>query len=225
MDGGSFLARHGEEVFNTFLLAFPDGNVVRHNMDDPTNWETCYFRGGTDDGILPTPIAPVGPALCWEFIRSRTAKRLRKKVKMVSGGSCWWTLPDDADPASPRWAVNPKMLQDAPVRMARMPGVPVIHASHSGRFAGIFGPELSNVAYNPMFPGEAMIVDANGRVPARRTKEEGEGVVMAEVRISRKNLPPAKPFRNDSGFPGNCRKTGRSPGHAGSNAARITRSG
>lgn len=183
--GGSFLAKHRHDVFNTFVLVFPDGMVAQHNKDFPTYWENCYYKKGNDDGVLSTPIGSVGSVLCWEFIRSKTAKRLHNKVKLVVGGSCWWTLPDDADADSPRRAMNLKMLQQAPVRMARMLGVPVIHASHAGKFEGFFSPELADVPYNSAYLGEAMIVDASGQVLARRAQEAGEGVVMAEVTVSK----------------------------------------
>ena len=108
---------------------------------------------------------------------------------MVVGGSCWWTLPEDSDTNSPRWAANLKMIQDAPIRMARMLGVPVIHGSHAGDFEGFFSPELPDVPYNSSYLGETMIVDAQGRVLASRSKDQGEGVVLAEVQISAKAVP------------------------------------
>jgi len=181
--GGSFLAAHKQQVFNTFVLMFPDGSHVTHNKDLPTYWENCYYQRGQDDGVMKTPQGPVGAILCWEFIRSKTARRLHNKVRLVVGGSCWWTLPDDADPGSRRWADNLKMLQEAPPRMARMLGVPVIHGSHAGRFEGYFSPELPDVAYNSSYLGEAMIVDARGKVLARRSQQQGEGIVMATVDI------------------------------------------
>lgn len=187
--GGSFLAKRGQQVFNTFVLVSPDGSVVTHDKDSPTYWENCYYRGGADDGVLSTPIGSVGSALCWEFIRSRTARRLANKVKMVVGGSCWWTLPDDADADSPRRAANLKMLQQAPVRMARMLGVPVIHGSHAGKFEGFFSPELADVPYNSAYLGEAMIVDAHGQVLGRRAQDAGEGMATAEVVLSGKPVP------------------------------------
>lgn len=187
--GGSFLARHEQQVFNTFALVFPDGSVVRHNKDYPTYWENCYYKKGSDDGVLSTPIGPVGSVLCWEFIRSKTAKRLANKVRMVVGGSCWWTLPDDADADSPRRAANLKMLQEAPVRMARMLGVPVVHGSHAGKFEGFFSPELADVPYNSAYLGETMIVDAQGRVLARRAQSERAGVVTAELVLHEKPVP------------------------------------
>ena len=179
--GGSFLAERKGQVFNTFVLVFPDGSFVQHDKDQPTYWENCYYRGGNDDGVLPTPVGAVGSVLCWELIRSQTARRLLNKVSMVVSSSCWWTLPDDADPESPRWAANLKMLQDAPPRMAKMLGVPLIHSSHAGSFEGFFSPELPDVAYNSSYLGETMIVDANGRVLAQLPQANGEGVISAEI--------------------------------------------
>lgn len=181
--GGSFLAERGQQVFNTFVLVFPDGSYVRHDKDQPTYWENCYYRGGKDDGVMQTPIGTVGASLCWEFIRSQTARRLLHKVKLVVGGSCWWTLPDDADSDSPRRAANRQMIKQAAPRMARMLGVPVIHGSHAGRFEGFFSPELPDVAYNSSYLGEAMIVDARGKVLAHRAQAEGEGVVAATLEL------------------------------------------
>ncbi len=181
--GGSFLARRENEVFNTFVLVAPVGSYAKHDKDLPTYWENCYYRKGADDGVLSTSRGPVGAVLCWEFIRSATARRLFNKVNFVVGGSCWWTLPDDADPEHPRRAANLKMLRDAPVRMAQMLGVPVIHGSNAGRFEAYFSPELPDVAYNSSYLGEASIVDAQGRVLARREGRAGEGVITAMIRI------------------------------------------
>jgi len=179
--GGSFLARRDGQVYNTFVLVFPDGHVERHDKDQPTYWENCYYRGGDDDGVLATPVGPVGSVLCWEFIRSQTARRLLGRVRLVMAGSCWWTLPDDAPADSPYRAANLQMLQEAPVHMARMLGVPVVHGSHAGRFAGFFSPELPDVPYDSTYLGETMIVAADGRVLARLPLSAGAGVVTAEI--------------------------------------------
>ena len=187
--GGSFLARREQHVYNTFVLAFPDGSVMHHDKDLPTYWENCFYRGGNDDGVLPTPIGPVGSVLCWEFIRSGTARRLLNKVNMVVGGSCWWTLPDDADPDNPLHATNLRMWQQAPPRLARMLGVPVVHGAHVGKFEGYFSPELPDVPYNSSYLGQAMIVDENGKVLASMEQDGGEGIVAASVRLPKAPAP------------------------------------
>src|SRR6516165_10626434 len=82
--GGSFLAKSGQDCFNSFLLVFPNGQYYRHDKDLPTMWENSYYIGGSDDGVLATPAGPVGAALCWELIRSQTVRRLNDRA----GFSC-----------------------------------------------------------------------------------------------------------------------------------------
>lgn len=187
--GGSFLASRDGEVYNSFLLVFPDGQILRHDKDEPTYWENCFYRGGDDDGVLATPIGDVGSVLCWELIRSRTMRRLHGRVRLVLGASCWWTLSDDVDTDNPLRTANLTMLQQAPVRCARMLGVPVIHASHAGPFHGFFSPDLADVPYQSSYLGEAMIVDANGTVLARRSAAEGAGVVVADIALESQPVP------------------------------------
>jgi len=187
--GGSFLASRNGQVYNSFLLAFPDGSTQRHDKDQPTYWENCYYRGGADDGVLTTPLGNVGSALCWEFIRSRTMRRMRGRVRMVLGGSCWWTLSDDVEADNPLRAINLNMLRDAPVNCARILGVPVVHGSHAGPFEGFFSPDLADVPYDSHYLGEAMVVDAQGRILSRRAAAEGPGVVFAEISLPAEPAP------------------------------------
>jgi hypothetical protein len=72
-----------------------------------------------------------------------------------------------------------------------MLGVPVVHASHAGPFEGYDSPELPDVPYRSTYLGEAMITDAAGEVLARRGREDGAGVVAAEVRL------PARPLASE----------------------------
>lgn len=187
--GGSFLARRDGDVFNSFLLVFPDGEVLRHDKDFPTYWENCFYRGGKDDGVLGTPVGNVGSILCWEFIRSKTMQRLKGKVRMVLGGSCWWTLSDEVDAESTLRTVNLEMLKNAPADCARMLGVPVVHGSHAGRFNAFFSPDLPDIPYDSSYLGEAMVVDASGTILARRSAAEGAGVVVADITLPTRPMP------------------------------------
>src|SRR5246127_1395156 len=132
--GGSFLAWRDGNVYNSFVLALPDGSTHRHDKDDPTFWENCYYIGGNDDGVLPTPQGDVGAVLCWEFIRSRTAARLKDRVAMVVGGSGWWQESDATPPDTPSKKLNREVMEVTPGRFAKMLGVPVVHAAHAGSF-------------------------------------------------------------------------------------------
>jgi predicted amidohydrolase len=179
--GGSFICRRNRDSYNTFLLVSPDGSYQAHDKDLPTMWENCYYRGGSDDGILDSPVGKVGAALCWEFVRAQTARRLRGKVEMVVGGTCWWDLPRHSvgmpKSLSER---NLKILHETPGRFARLVGAPVVHASHAGRFRGK-SPWLPGVPYESYYLGETQIVDGAGNILGRLTREDGDGVITAKV--------------------------------------------
>lgn len=177
--GGSFLAFRDGNVYNTFALALPDGRTFFHDKDEPTLWENRYYVAGSDDGILDTPVGPVGSALCAEMFRTKTASRLFERVGIVLSGSCWWTS-RDPDPTSIRDQGNRRILRSAPQNLARMLGVPVVHASHAGSFEGL-GPGDESRPYRSRYLGETQIIDGTGRVLARMGLDDGEGVIMANV--------------------------------------------
>jgi len=178
--GGSFICRREGNNYNTFLLVFPDGSYEVHDKDLPTMWENCYYRGGHDDGILDTPIGKVGAALCWEYVRTQTVRRLAGRVELVVGGTCWWDLPRGLGMPKLLSERNRRILYETPGRFARMVGAPVIHASHAGRFTCNW-PWLPGVRYRSVYLGETQIVDGAGNILARLTHEDGEGVITAEI--------------------------------------------
>jgi predicted amidohydrolase len=189
--GGSFITTVGRHAYNIFFLVFPDQQEFRHSKDQPTMWENCYYRGGDDDGVLNTPAGNIGAALCWEFVRTRTARRLINRVELVVGGSCWWSLPEKHLPgftASVR-EKNISIMREAPSRFARLVGCPVIHAAHAGTFRGKT-PLLPGFPYDSFFLGETQIVDAAGTVLARMKRSDGEGHIMADITVGRQ--PPSE---------------------------------
>jgi N-carbamoylputrescine amidase len=178
--GGSFICRRENDNYNTFLLVFPDGAYVAHDKDIPTMWENCYYRGGHDDGILDTPVGKVGATLCWEYVRTQTARRLVGKVEMVVGGTCWWDIPRGQGLPTSLSDRNRQILRETPSRFAKMVGAPVVHASHAGTFAGN-SPWLPLVPYQSVYLGETQIVDGSGNILARLAHEDGEGVITADI--------------------------------------------
>ena len=190
MMGGSYIAWHGKDSYNTFVLAMPDGTTYFHNKDLPTMWENCYYVGGSDDGILKTPSLRVGVAMCWEFIRSQTARRLINRIDLVVGGSCWWTLPKKRLPGFPKTLhdSNVKVMKETIPRFAKMLGVPIIHAAHAGEVdCGL--PLLPGFPYQSYFLGETQIVDGAGNQLAHMGWEDGDGFIMADIDVGRKHPP------------------------------------
>jgi len=178
--GGSFICRREEDNYNTFLLVFPDGSYGMHDKDLPTMWENCYYREGSDDGILDSPLGKVGAALCWEYVRTQTARRLAGQVELVVGGTCWWDLPRGFGMPKSLSERNKRILYETPRRFARMVGAPVIHASHAGRFTCNW-PWLPGLRYRSVYLGETQIVDGTGNILARLSHEDGDGVITATI--------------------------------------------
>jgi predicted amidohydrolase len=192
--GGSFLCRDPDgEVRNAFLLSDPDGRILgRHDKDLPTMWENCLYVGGEDDGIIEAGDLSVGAAVCWEFMRTQTARRLRGQVDVVVGGSFWWSIPPWPPKAAFRRleAANARTAAVVAERFARLVGAPVVHAAHSGPLECRL--PWTPITYRGIIQGGAVIADADGRVLARRDRREGAGFVVADVQPGR--VPPADPL-------------------------------
>jgi predicted amidohydrolase len=193
--GGSFLCRDPDgEVRNAFFLAGPDGRVRgRHDKDLPTMWENAFYVGGEDDGVIEAGPFVAGAAVCWELMRSRTARRLAGKVDVVVGGSNWWSVPEwpPRRLTSRMEERNEANALGAPAYFARLVGAPVVHAAICGSFRCPL-PDLGGIPYRGRFEGGAQIAAADGTVFALRRPEEGSGLAIADVEIGR--VPPADPI-------------------------------
>ncbi|HON59617.1 MAG TPA: carbon-nitrogen hydrolase family protein [Smithella sp.] len=183
--GGSFLCRLSDGRVRNRYLCYAAGTLVgRHDKDLPTMWENYFYEGGEpdDSGILGTyENIRIGAAVCWEFMRTMTARRLRGQVDVVMGGSCWWSIPTNFPKFVQRlWEPANQLNAIAAVQdTARLIGAPVIHASHCGMVECPM-PGLP-IPYKGYFEGNAAIVDANGNVLARRHFDQGEGIVCADI--------------------------------------------
>lgn len=210
--GGSFLCRVPTGGVRNRYLCFSNGEKVgQHDKDLPTMWENYFYEGGdpADIGVLGIVDGiRVGAAVCWEFMRTMTAQRLRNQVDVIIGGSCWWSMPTGYIPGwlRERWeAVNSGNAIGCVRDTARLIGVPVIHAAHSGSIHCPL-PGLP-MTYDGYFEGGAAIVDAAGEVLAHRTAAEGEGVVSAEIVLGGQPSQEPIPERywlRDRGFLSAC---------------------
>lgn len=179
--GGAYIAFDGENAFDIFSLVFPSGEVFEHRKDIPTQFENCYYTNGDEDNVLTTPIGNVGVALCWEMIRYNTLKRMTGHVDLVLSGSCWWDLPVDAPPERDALRqYNQSLALEAPVTLARLLGVPVIHANHCGKVTATKFPSADR-PQTRQFVGAAQIADGDGHVLERRHFTEGEGFVISDI--------------------------------------------
>lgn len=185
--GGSIMCRISDGSVRNRYFCFNRGDLLGyHDKDLPTMWENAFYEGGDqhDTGELGVVDgARVGTAMCWEFLRTQTTRRLRGKVDIVLGGTHWWSIPSN-------W---PRFIQDryepyneqnvlkTVVKTAKLLGVPVVNASHCNTFScpmpGMF------TQYEGHTEGNTAIVDGEGKVLAKRDYRDGSGVVLADVQL------------------------------------------
>jgi hypothetical protein len=182
--GGGYLAVRGEDARGTYAVCEPDGAVHLHDKDQPSMWENHYYAPGRDQGIADTALGPIGVANGFEWLRSRTAERLRGRVRLVAGGMCF--------PSFPRWKLTApwfwrrehatmlELARETPPRMARVVGVPCVHPSHVGEIT-MRTPFMGPVPWPTIMLGETQICDARGATLAHMAFEDGEGYVCADV--------------------------------------------
>lgn len=185
--GGGFIAVRGGDTRGTYALCEPDGAIHLHDKDQPSFWENNYYAGGTDDGVAPTSLGPIGLANGFEWGRVRTAKRLVGRVRLLAGGMHF--------PSFPTWALTrpwfiardeqflAQYCRETPQRMARMLGVPAVHPSHVGPLM-METPLVPGLAWPSRMLGETTICDADGVILERLSYADGEGYVAADVDLA-----------------------------------------
>lgn len=207
--GGSFMCRVPEGGVRNRYLCFSNGELIgRHDKDLPTMWEAAFYEEGdkNDTGYLgKVGNVRVGSAVCWEFIRTQTSARLKGNVDVIMGGSHWWSLPSNW----PAWitrkseAYNLENFLKSVQKTASLTGVPVIHASHCNEFdCKMMGIPFHR--YKGTMEGHTAIIDGHGNVLAHREKEQGEGVVIADVafgQVESNEKLPNQFWLRDRGLP------------------------
>lgn len=185
---GSFICRDDDgDNRNAWFLVSPDGSVLgRHDKDVPTMWENCFYIGGTDNGLLECDGHSVGAAMCWELMRSRTARRLRGRVDLLVAGSAWWSIPQwpPRRVTQRMQATNSRTAGTVAPEMARAVGAPMVHAALCGPLScGM--PLVPGVTYQGHFQGGACVTDGRGGLLAWRSPEDGPGVAVADIEPGR----------------------------------------
>jgi predicted amidohydrolase len=196
--GGSFLCRDADgEVRNAFFITDSSGELAgRHDKDLPTMWENSFYVGGADDGVIDVDGLSVGAAVCWELMRSQTVHRLRGRIDLALTGSGWWSLSENWSPRNFLQGLedaNERLALRAAETFALYVGAPVAHAAHAGKLECAL--PWSPLPYRGRFEGGTMLVEADGTVVARRTRDEGEGFVVGELTPARREPLEQPPNR------------------------------
>lgn len=189
--GGSYLEARGEDFFNTFALAAPDGSIAgRVRKAHPCSFEAYVFKGGDDARVIATTLGRIGVAICYDgSLRAVWDELLAGDPDLV-------LMPMSAPTPTKTWFYGERRIEafHASFRAgatgcAAGVGMPVLMANKWGpwetELPGLWPRQHSH------FPGFSHIADSDGREVARIG--DGEGVIVAAVRLdpARKRLAVA----------------------------------
>jgi Predicted amidohydrolase len=186
----------GEDFFNTYALAGPDGKVAGRVHKRRTEFD--IFRAGRSPSVIDTPMGRVGFGICADFHYTDMPRLLHEQSADI-------VLMPHAWPAPLRTS---KIVNETDVRearelvkgyaqfYARTLGIPVVFSDQTGPLAGNMGGFLGKLIDPAVFgyPGCSTIADSDGSVMAQMGAEEG--FVVAEVSLdpSRKHYVPPKTY-------------------------------
>ena len=187
--GTSFLEAEGEDFFNTFVLATPDGQEAgRVRKQTPALFETCFTTGSEGPHTLETALGRIGVGICYEnqqlwFARLMGSRSIDLLLMPHSA-----PMPRATLFSRRKIRVLSENLSTLAPHYAQLLGVPAVFCNKCGPFES----PLPGWPFTPRpssFPGLSTIADSDGAVRAQLGAEEG--VILAEVSLDprRKKTP------------------------------------
>jgi len=180
--GASFLEAEGEDFYNTFALAAPDGTLAGSTRKSPpASLEAFFYRAGCTSHVIETELGRIGVGICFENLLHERLLGLQEAqvdlvVQPTAAGRPKPMRPGDLE-------LFDSMIRRCAPYYARALGVPVALANRTGAIhtplPGGYGD------YDSSFCGLSQIVDSDGRVKAHMGEEEG-------VRVAEVALDPAR---------------------------------
>ena len=191
--GASFLEAEGEDFYNTFVLAAPDGtDAGRVRKQTPASFEAFFTRGGAGNHMIATDLGKVGVFICYECMLGYTQRMWAVEMPDLA-------LLPHAFPAiepGPLFPAGAGAKWEAaflahPARYAAAFGVPVLLTNHAGPWETPL-PGLP-IVQRSRFVGGTAVADSDGKVLGQLGSEEG--VVVGEVTLdpARKQRPEDVP--------------------------------
>ncbi|WP_018295171.1 carbon-nitrogen hydrolase family protein [Mariprofundus ferrooxydans] len=174
--GFTYLEAEGEDFYNSFVLAGPEGKLLgRVRKDPPASIEAYFYKAGSDRHVIDTEHGRIGVGICYENL-------LYKQMCSLYGENVDLILsPFAAGRPKPFIPGDIKRFDDLLINsravFAKTLGVPVVMANRVGPLDTDLPGNMPHLKSS--FPGLSSIVDYDGTVQAELGSEEA--VIVADV--------------------------------------------
>ena len=188
--GFSFLEAEGEDFYNSFVLASPEGKLIgRVRKNPPASIEAYFYKAGSDPHVIETGIGRIGVGICYEnLLYDQMCFLYGENVDLVlspaAAGRLKPFIPGDVKRFE-------NMLINGRAVFAKTLGVPVVMANRVGPLETDLPGNLPYLKSS--FPGLSSIVDYDGTVKAELGDEEG--IIVADVHLGHNDKRKNKPRR------------------------------
>ena len=219
---GSFLRREQDNIFNTMLLVSPGGQQWHYDKNYPWIWERAYFQKGTNITVADTELGKIGFLICWDVAHPKLWRKYSGKVELMIVSSCPPKALDLAlvfpngelvmNKNTGAHVQHVKSTSDKTFgeylrRQASYLGVPVAHATSTGKFTSLIPkpkPSLAmlSLIYPPLWKyksqfdrarmeadyyNETYIAENSGAI-LQYVQPNAEGFAVSDVTLS--DSPP-----------------------------------
>lgn len=180
--GTSFLEADGEDFFNTFALATPEGTIAGRVRKCPAaSFEAYFFRAGNDKHWIDTPLGRIGVGICYE-------NALYERYSELYGANIdIYLRPFSGASFEAKFPIRQKdvdflnaALRDGTAETAKIMGIPVVMANKVGRL--ITAVPAGFPDQDVEFPGFSAVADSDGRLLSQMPSGQ-EGVVAGDVTL------------------------------------------
>jgi N-carbamoylputrescine amidase len=182
--GASYLEADGDDFFNTFTLAAPDGSIAgRVQKESLPMFEGWYFKGCKLPKTIDTALGRIAVGICQD---NHTARFMRR----IADASPDLILMPHSAPCIPFVdALMRDSLSEVAPFYAREFGAPVVLVNKARTRTRSPMPGVPLVRLRMTFPGMSTIADSDARVVAQLP--DREGIVIGDVTLdpARKRCP------------------------------------
>ncbi|MBM82522.1 MAG: hypothetical protein CMJ78_18315 [Planctomycetaceae bacterium] len=164
--GGGIVERDGDDIYSTFVLADPAGQIDYYRKRHLPLIEKFFFKTGDEVGIFETRLCRIGVLMCWEMVFQRNVRELLGQVDMLLIPSAWPDMTTGNIPILGLQSWMTRQVHQRPGEIASTLNVPVVYSNLTGNFDTPV-PFLPPLRYKSQFTGYSGIHASDGMLIRR----------------------------------------------------------